>query len=171
MSIDLRTDYLGLHLRSPLVASASPMTGDVAMARRLEDAGVGAIVLPSLFEEEILNEEIELNRSLETGTETFAEALDYFPEVDGFADAGERYLRRLEAIRHQASVPVIASLNATSASTPLRPAAGSPTPGGSPTPAPMASSSTSTVWPRIPPVVRPPWRRRTWPSSLRSGQR
>ncbi len=115
MSIDLRTDYLGLHLRSPLVASASPMTGDVAMARRLEDAGVGAIVLPSLFEEEILNEEIELNRSLETGTETFAEALDYFPEVDGFADAGERYLRRLEAIRHQASVPVIASLNATSA--------------------------------------------------------
>ncbi len=115
MSIDLRTDYLGLHLRSPLVASASPLTGEVATARRLEDAGVGAIVLPSLFEEEILNEEIELNRSLESGTESFAEALEYFPEVDGFADAGERYLRRLEAIRHQASIPVIASLNATSA--------------------------------------------------------
>jgi dihydroorotate dehydrogenase (fumarate) len=114
MSIDLRTDYLGLHLRSPLVASASPITGEVAMTRRLEDAGVGAIVMPSLFEEEILNEEIELNRSLEAGTEAFAEALDYFPEI-GFADAGERYLRRLEAIRRQASVPVIASLNATSA--------------------------------------------------------
>ncbi|HEY7942246.1 MAG TPA: dihydroorotate dehydrogenase-like protein [Candidatus Limnocylindrales bacterium] len=114
MSIDLRTDYLGLHLRSPLVASASPITGAVAMTRRLDDAGVGAIVMPSLFEEEILNEEIELNRSLEAGTEAFAEALDYFPEI-GFADAGERYLRRLEAIRRQASVPVIASLNATSA--------------------------------------------------------
>jgi dihydroorotate dehydrogenase (fumarate) len=114
MSIDLRTDYLGLHLRSPLVASASPITGEVAMTRRLDDAGVGAIVMPSLFEEEILNEEIELNRSLEAGTEAFAEALDYFPEI-GFADAGERYLRRLEAIRRQASVPVIASLNATSA--------------------------------------------------------
>jgi dihydroorotate dehydrogenase (fumarate) len=84
------------------------------MTRRLDDAGVGAIVMPSLFEEEILNEEIELNRSLEAGTEAFAEALDYFPEI-GFADAGERYLRRLEAIRRQASVPVIASLNATSA--------------------------------------------------------
>lgn len=115
MTIDLSTDYLGLHLRSPLVASASPLTGEIATARRLEDAGVGAIVLPSLFEEEILNEEIDLNRSLEAGSEQFAEALDYFPDVSGFADAGERYLRRLEAIRQQASVPVIASLNATSA--------------------------------------------------------
>ena len=115
MTVDLRTDYLGLHLRSPLVASASPLTGEIATVRRIEDAGVGAIVLPSLFEEEILNEEIELNRSLETGTEQFAEALDYFPDVAGFADAGDRYLRRLEAIKHQASVPVIASLNATSA--------------------------------------------------------
>ena len=114
MTIDLRTDYLGLHLRSPLVASASPLTGETATARRLEDAGVGALVLPSLFEEEILNEEIELNRSLEAGAEQFAEALDYFPEVREFADAGQRYLRRLEAIRHQASIPVIASLNATS---------------------------------------------------------
>jgi dihydroorotate dehydrogenase (fumarate) len=115
MTVDLRTDYLGLHLRSPLVASASPLTGETATARRIEDAGIGAIVMPSLFEEEILNEEIELNRSLEEGTEQFAEALDYFPEVAGFADAGERYLRRLEAIKHQASVPVIASLNASSA--------------------------------------------------------
>ncbi len=115
MTVDLRSDYLGLHLRSPLVASASPLTGEVAMARRIEDAGIGAIVLPSLFEEEILNEEIQLNRALETGSEQFAEALDYFPEVAGFADAGDRYLYRLEAIKHQASVPVIASLNATSA--------------------------------------------------------
>ncbi|HXR26377.1 MAG TPA: dihydroorotate dehydrogenase-like protein [Candidatus Baltobacteraceae bacterium] len=114
MTVDLRTDYLGLHLRSPLVASASPLTGEVATARRLEDAGVGALVLPSLFEEEILNEEIDLNRALESGTEQFAEALDYFPAVPAFTDAGDRYLRRLDAIRHQASIPVVASLNATS---------------------------------------------------------
>ncbi|MEO8571843.1 MAG: dihydroorotate dehydrogenase-like protein [Chloroflexota bacterium] len=115
MTVDLATTYLGLRLRSPLVASASPLTGDPATARRLEDAGAGAIVLPSLFEEEILNEEIELNRSIETGTEQFAEALDYFPRIDSFEGIGDRYLRRLERIRKQASIPVIASLNATSA--------------------------------------------------------
>ena len=80
MTVDLRTRYLGLELRSPLVASASPLTGEAPIARRLEEAGAAAIVLPSLFEEEILNEEIELNRSLEAGTEQFAEALDYFPD-------------------------------------------------------------------------------------------
>ncbi len=115
MTVDLATTYLGLRLRSPLVASASPLTGDPATARRLEDAGAGAIVLPSLFEEEILNEEIELNRSIETGTEQFAEALDYFPRIEEFAGAGDRYLSRLERIKSQASIPVIASLNATSA--------------------------------------------------------
>ena len=67
------------------------------MARRLEAAGVGAIVLPSLFEEEILAEELELNRSLEQGTEHFAEALDYFPAVEAFVGAADRYLARLVA--------------------------------------------------------------------------
>jgi dihydroorotate dehydrogenase (fumarate) len=114
VTIDLATDYLGLHLRSPLVASPSPLTNDPAWARRVEDAGIGAIVLPSLFEEEILNEEIQLTRSLETGMDQFAEALDYFPEIDTFIGAGERYVSRLEAIRTAASIPVIASLNATS---------------------------------------------------------
>ncbi|MGZ8481700.1 MAG: dihydroorotate dehydrogenase-like protein, partial [Candidatus Limnocylindria bacterium] len=74
MTVDLRTRYLGLELRSPIVASAAPQNGEPAMAARLESAGVGAIVLPSLFEEEILAEEIELSRSLEQGTEHFAEA-------------------------------------------------------------------------------------------------
>jgi len=84
MTVDLRTRYLGLELGSPIVASAAPHNNEPAMARRLEAAGVGAIVLPSLFEEEILAEELELNRSLEQGTEHFAEALDYFPAVDSF---------------------------------------------------------------------------------------
>jgi dihydroorotate dehydrogenase (fumarate) len=115
MTVDLKTDYLGLKLRSPLVASASPLTGEPESARRIEDAGAAAIVLPSLFEEEILNEGIELNRSIEAGTEQFAEALDYFPEMAAFAGAGDRYVSRLERIKRTASIPVIASLNATSA--------------------------------------------------------
>ncbi|MGH2513878.1 MAG: dihydroorotate dehydrogenase-like protein [Candidatus Limnocylindrales bacterium] len=115
MSVDLRTTHLGLRLRSPLVASASPLNGVPETARRVEDAGAGAIVLPSLFEEEILNEDVELNRSIESGTEQFAEALDYFPRFAEFEGAGDRYLNRLEQIKRQASIPVIASLNATSA--------------------------------------------------------
>jgi dihydroorotate dehydrogenase (fumarate) len=112
MTVDLRTRYLGLELRSPIVASAAPHNGEPAMARRLEAAGVGAIVLPSLFEEEILAEEIELSRSLEQGTEHFAEALDYFPAVDTFVGAADRYLARLERVKTEVAVPVIASLNA-----------------------------------------------------------
>lgn len=115
MTVDLRTRYLGLDLRSPIVASAAPHNGDPTMARLLEVAGVGAIVLPSLFEEEILAEELGLNRSLEQGTEHFAEALDYFPAVDGFIGAADRYLTSLERVKVQAGVPIIASLNATSA--------------------------------------------------------
>jgi dihydroorotate dehydrogenase (fumarate) len=113
MTVDLRTRYLGLELRSPIVASAAPHNGEPATARRLEAAGVGAIVLPSLFEEEILAEELELNRSLEQGTEHFAEALDYFPAVDTFIGAADRYLARLERVKTEVAVPVIASLNAS----------------------------------------------------------
>ena len=115
MTVDLRTRYLGLELRSPIVASAAPHNDEPATAGRLERAGVGAIVLPSLFEEEILAEENELNRSLEQGTDQFAEALDYFPAVDGFVGAADRYLAALERVKAQAAVPIIASLNAHSA--------------------------------------------------------
>jgi dihydroorotate dehydrogenase (fumarate) len=112
--VDLSTDYLGLALRSPIVASASPVTRDPAVVRLLEDAGAAAVVMPSLFEEEILHEELHLTRALEAGSEHFAEALDYFPAIDELADAGDRYLRSLEAVRSAVSIPVIASLNATS---------------------------------------------------------
>ncbi len=111
--IDLRTRYLGIELRSPIVASASPLTGELDTARAIEDAGAAAIVLPSLFEEEILHEELEFNRALEAGTEHFAEALDYFPPMSELTSAGDRYLAGLEQIKGRASVPVIASLNAT----------------------------------------------------------
>ncbi len=110
--VDLATRYLGLDLRSPIVASASPLNGDPATARLVEEGGAAAIVMPSLFEEEILHEETEMNRALEAGTEHFAEALDYFPAVPELADAGDRYVANLRRIKAQASVPVIASLNA-----------------------------------------------------------
>jgi dihydroorotate dehydrogenase (fumarate) len=112
---DLATRYLGLDLRTPIVASASPLNGEPATAKLVEEGGASAIVLPSLFEEEILHEEIQLSRSLEAGSEHFAEALDYFPDVGEYASAGDRYLAKLEAIKAQSSVPIIGSLNATSA--------------------------------------------------------
>ena len=113
MTVDLRTTYLGLELRSPLVASPSPLTRELDSVLQLVDAGAAAIVLPSLFEEEILHEESELERSLEAGTDQFAEALDYFPNIEPFAGVGDRYLARLRKIKAAAGVPVIASLNAT----------------------------------------------------------
>jgi dihydroorotate dehydrogenase (fumarate) len=112
---DLTTRYLGLDLRSPIVASASPLNRDTDTVAGLVDAGAAAIVLPSLFEEEILQEEIQLSRALEVGSENFAEALDYFPAIAEFANAGERYLADLDRIKTGSSVPVIGSLNATSA--------------------------------------------------------
>ena len=115
MTVDLRTRYLGLQLRSPIVASAAPQNTDPGHARRLAEAGVGAIVLPSLFEEEIEAEQIELNRSLEQGTEAFAEALDYFPALDTSVGIADRYLLSLAAVRAAVGVPVIASLNARTA--------------------------------------------------------
>ena len=81
------------------------------MARRLERAGVGAIVLPSLFEEEILAEEIGLTGSLEQGAGVFAEALDYFPAIQSFAGAADRYVTSLQRVKASVTIPVIASLN------------------------------------------------------------
>ena len=112
---DLTTTYLGLELRSPIVASASPLTGDTDGAVRVVAAGAGAIVLPSLFEEEVVHEELELNRALEAGADQFAEALDYFPSTPVIADPASRYVSALEAIRERVRVPVIASLNASTA--------------------------------------------------------
>ena len=114
MTADLTTTYLGLKLASPVVASAGPLTGDLDTARGIVDAGAAAIVMPSLFEEEILQDEIELNRTLEAGAGHFAEALDYFPAVPEIATAGDRYLASLADIKAAVDVPVIASLNATS---------------------------------------------------------
>jgi dihydroorotate dehydrogenase (fumarate) len=109
--MELSTTYMGLELRNPLVASASPMSHTVDGVRRLADAGVGAIVLASLFEEQ-LREEAELNAQLaDAGTESFAESLSYFPEVAEEDYGPRRHLSLVERAVAAVDVPVIASLN------------------------------------------------------------
>lgn len=113
MQPDLRSVYLGLTLRSPLVASASPLTGDPAMWERLEAAGAGAIVLPSLFEEQIEHESFGVDALLDRGTNTFGEALSYLPELDDYETGPSRHLTLVEQARERLTIPVIASLNGT----------------------------------------------------------
>jgi len=111
---DLRTRYLGLDLRSPLVASAGPLTGDPDSWRRLEEAGAGAIVLPSLFEEEIERESFAIGAAYERGAESFGEASGFLPALDLPAVGPERHLEMVERARAVLEIPVIASLNGVS---------------------------------------------------------
>ncbi len=114
MSVDLRTTYLGLELRNPLVASASPLTGSLDALRRLQDAGAGAVVVQSLFEEQIEHEDLEVHHVLETGAESFPEALSYFPELEDYNTGPTAYLRHLEEAKSAVSIPVMGSLNGSS---------------------------------------------------------
>jgi dihydroorotate dehydrogenase (fumarate) len=111
VSIDLRTGYLGLDLRNPIVAAASPMTASVDGLRRLEDAGVGAVVLPSLFEEQIEHEEMARHDLMLQGTEMSPEARGFFPELQQSGSATDKYLQLIGDAKKSLSVPVIASLN------------------------------------------------------------
>ena len=110
---DLTTDYLGLRLRSPLVASASPYTGDLARLGELEQAGAAAVVLPSLFEEQIEHDTAEIDRLYTLGAESFGEATSLLPELDDYNTGPDTYLDLLEAAKRRVGVPVIASLNGT----------------------------------------------------------
>jgi dihydroorotate dehydrogenase (fumarate) len=114
MKPDLTTRYLGLDLESPIVASASPVTGRVDGLQRLEQAGAAAAVLPSLFEEQIEHDDMQVNRLHEYGTESFPEALSYFPELDGYNTGPDAYLRHVEAARHAVGIPILGSLNGCS---------------------------------------------------------
>jgi dihydroorotate dehydrogenase (fumarate) len=113
MSVDLQTRYLGLDLRSPIVASAAPNNTDLAHALRLEDAGAGAIVLPSLFEDEVIHEQVGLSDALDDATGQFVEASGYFPTIDAITDASERYAMAILRLKVRTSVPIIGSLNAS----------------------------------------------------------
>lgn len=114
MSVDLATTYLGLRLRSPIVASASPLTGDLDSLRELETAGIGAAVLPSLFEEQIEHEQIDLHDLLEHQTHSFGEAATWFPELDDYTTGPQTYLEHLAAAKAAVDVPIVASLNGVS---------------------------------------------------------
>jgi dihydroorotate dehydrogenase (fumarate) len=112
--IELSTTYLGLPLANPLVASASPLSKRIESARKLEEAGIGAIVMYSLFEEQIIHESLELDHYLTRGTDSFAEALSYLPDGGMYSIGPEKYLSQLEALKKALRIPVIGSLNGVS---------------------------------------------------------
>ncbi len=111
--MDLTTRYLGLNLRSPLVPSASPLSDETDNIRKMEDAGAAAVVLHSLFEEQLSVEQRAMEYHLTQGTESFGEALSYFPEPQEFVTGPEAYLEHVHKAKAAVSIPVIASLNGT----------------------------------------------------------
>jgi len=112
--IDLTTSYLGLRLRSPLVASASPLSKKVETVRRMEEAGAAAVVLYSLFEEQILHESHALDHYLNRSAESYAEALSYYPDLPHYNLEPDRYLEHLRRCKEAVQIPVIGSLNGVS---------------------------------------------------------
>ncbi|NTU56455.1 MAG: dihydroorotate dehydrogenase-like protein, partial [Anaerolineales bacterium] len=111
---DLSTTYLGLNLKNPLVASASPLSKKLERARKLEEAGIAAIVMYSLFEEQIIHESLELDHYLNRGTESYAEALSYLPDGGLYGISPEKYLNQVAGLKKALSIPVIGSLNGVS---------------------------------------------------------
>lgn len=112
--MDLSTKYLGLSLKNPIVPSASPLSENIDTMRRMEDAGAAAIVMHSLFEEQITAESRELDHYLSYGSESFAEALSYFPETDDYQVGTETYLEHIRQAKESLKIPIIGSLNGVS---------------------------------------------------------
>lgn len=114
--MDLKTKYLGLNLKNPIVPSSSPLTSNVDTVKQLEDNGASAVVMASLFEEQITHESEAVDLFLMQGADSFSEALSYFPEPDEFQNKGaEEYLEKVTALKAAVDIPVIASLNGVSA--------------------------------------------------------
>lgn len=111
---DLTTTYLGLNLKNPLVASASPLSKKIDKAKKLEEAGISAIVMYSLFEEQIIHESLELDHFLSRGAESFAEALTYLPDGGMYGVSPEKYLNQVAGLKKTVKIPVIGSLNGVS---------------------------------------------------------
>ncbi len=109
--MDLSTNYMGIEMAHPLMVGACPLAYDLDAVRRLEDAGASAIVMPSLFEEQLLREQLATNASISAHTESFAEALSYFPDNDDFQLGPDEYLEKIRAIKATTGMPVFASLN------------------------------------------------------------
>lgn len=109
--VDLSTTYLGLKLHSPIVASPSPLSLELDNVKRMEESGAGAVVLYSLFEEQLQMESLELSHHLSAGTESFAESLSYLPEPSEFRVGPDGYLEHIRRCKQAVRIPVIASLN------------------------------------------------------------
>jgi dihydroorotate dehydrogenase (fumarate) len=118
--VDLSTKYLGLNLKNPLVASASPLSQKVETVRELQRAGIAAVVMYSLFEEQIIYDSLRLDRDLSQGTESFAEALTYFPDLASYTDLNQYsigpddYVQNLHELKAAVDIPIIGSLNGVS---------------------------------------------------------
>ena len=112
--MDLSTTYLGMKLRTPLVPSASPLSEEIDNIKQMEDAGASAVVLHSLFEEQLLAEQKELFHHLTHSTYTFAEALTFFPQPSDFQIGPEEYLNHIRKAKEAVRIPIIASLNGSS---------------------------------------------------------
>ncbi len=111
---DLSTTYLGLNLKNPLVASASPLSEKVETVRQLEEAGVSAVVMYSLFEEQIVRESLELDHFLSRDTDSFAEALTHLPDIGKYSLGPDKYIEHIQAIKEAVDIPIIGSLNGVS---------------------------------------------------------
>jgi dihydroorotate dehydrogenase (fumarate) len=114
MTVDLSTEYLGLKLKNPVVIAACPLTQPLDSLRKLQDAGAAAVVFPSLFEEQIEHDQLEMARVHDFGTDSFAEALSYFPEPQQYRFDTETYLESIAAAKKALAIPVIGSLNGVS---------------------------------------------------------
>lgn len=118
--VDLTTNYLGLNLKNPLIASASPLSQKAETVHELEHAGIAAVVMYSLFEEQIIYDSLRLDRDLSQGTESFAEALTYFPDLASYTDLNqysigpEDYIENLHELKNAVDIPIIGSLNGIS---------------------------------------------------------
>jgi dihydroorotate dehydrogenase (fumarate) len=112
--MDLTTKYLGLKLKNPIVPSASPLSKTLDRVKRMEDAGASAIVVYSLFEEQIEHEANEFEHYMSYGTESFAEALNYFPKPDEYNLGPDEYLNHITKLKKSAGIPIIGSLNGVS---------------------------------------------------------
>jgi dihydroorotate dehydrogenase (fumarate) len=114
MMIDLKTNYLGLELKNPLVAAASALSKKTSRVKKMEDAGISAVVMYSLFEEQITHDSLAFNYYMERGTDRFAESLDYFPDLDRYNVGPDQYLEQIRKNKEAVDIPVIASLNGVS---------------------------------------------------------
>jgi len=112
--MDLKTQYLGLELRNPLVAAASALSKKTSYVRQMEDAGISAVVMYSLFEEQITHDSLAFNYFMERGTERYAESLDYFPDLERYNVGPDQYLAQIQKNKEAVDIPIIGSLNGVS---------------------------------------------------------